>query len=195
MGRESSCIAHWRGETGAVRLHLDSTAFDLKGAIRLGIPRAAISGPQADGGRLTLTVDGEPLVLEMPEAEAARWCAALLKPVASLAQKLGIGPGAPALLVGETDDAALLAALDGARASASDQAGLLIAIVASVADLEVPAALAGTRPIWIVTGKGKHATVRETDLRAWLREAGFGDSKSCAVSEALTATRWQRRKV
>jgi hypothetical protein len=36
--------------------------------------------------------------------------------------------------------------------------------------------------------------VRESELRAWLKEAGFGDSKSCAVSETLTATRWQRRK-
>jgi hypothetical protein len=194
MGRETTCIAHWRGETGPVRLHLDSISFDLKGAIRLTIPRAAIGDPQASNGRLTLTVDGEPLAIDLPEADAVRWCAVLLKPVPTLAQKLGIGPNAPGYLVGGTEDSALLKALEGARVTTPDAAGLLIAIVTAVADLEAPCALAGPRPVWIVTGKGKHATVRESELRAWLKEAGFGDSKSCAVSETLTATRWQRRK-
>jgi hypothetical protein len=194
MGREAKAIAHWRGVTGPVRLHLDSTAFDLKGAIRLSIPRAAIADPRAEAGRLTLTAQGEPLAIDLSEADAARWCAALLKPVPTLAQKLGIGPDTPAHLVGETNDSALLAALQNARAATPDDAHILIAIVHGVAHLEPTANLAGPRPVWIVTGKGRQATVSETDLRAWLKEAGFGDSKSCAVSETLTATRWQRRK-
>jgi hypothetical protein len=81
-----------------------------------------------------------------------------------------------------------------AEAATAGSAALLVAIVNTVADLEPACALAGARPVWIVTGKGKHATVRETDLRLWLREAGFGDSKSCAVSDELTATRWRRRR-
>jgi hypothetical protein len=194
MGREAPAIAHWQGRSGAVHLHLDSNAFDLKGDIRLSIPRAAIADPKVEDDRLTLTANGEPLVLEMPEADAARWCAALLKPVPSLAQKLGIGPDTPAWLVGETDDPALRASLAQGPAVTPGSATLLVAIVNAVADLEPPCKLAGGRPVWILTGKGRHATVRETDLRAWLRGAGFGDSKSCAVSETLTATRWQRRK-
>jgi hypothetical protein len=194
MGLEATAIAHWQGQSGPVRLHLDSTAFDLKGAIRLSIPRAAIADPRAEAGRLTLTAHGEPLAIDLPEADAARWCAALLKPVPTLAQKLGIGPEAPACLVGETDDTTLLTALEAARAATPDDARILIAIVHAVADLEPAATLAGPRPVWIVTGKGRHATVRESDLRTWLRDAGFGDSKSCAVSETLTATRWQRRR-
>lgn len=195
MGREATCIAHWQGQSGPVRLHLDSNAFDLKGEIRLSIPRAAIADPKAEAGRLTLTADGEPLLLVMPQADAARWCAALLKPIPSLAQKLGISPDTPAWLVGEPDDPALRAALAPGPAATPGSAALLVAIVNAVADLEPACTLAGARPVWIVTGKGKHATVRETDLRACLRDAGFGDSKSCAVSDTLTATRWQRRKV
>lgn len=42
--------------------------------------------------------------------------------------------------------------------------------------------------------QGRHATVRETDLRAELRALGFADSKSCAVSDRLTATRYAERK-
>ncbi len=194
MGRETTAIAHWQGQSGSVRLHLDSNAFDLKGAIRLSIPRAAIADPRASNGRLTMTANGEQLAIDLPEADAARWCVALLKPVPNLAQKLGIGPQTPAFLFGETDDPTLLTALGNASAAVPEEGQILIAIVRAVADLEAPTTLAGPRPVWIVTGKGKHATVRESDLRAWLREAGFGDSKSCAVSETLTATRWHRRK-
>lgn len=194
MGREATAIAHWRGETGPVRVHLDSNALDLKGAIRLSIPRAAIADPRAEAGSLTLSANGESLAIDMPEADAARWCAALLKPVPTLTEKLGIAPDTPAFLIGETDDPALHAALSQGRAAMPEDAALLLAIVRGVTDLEPACALAGQRHIWILTGKGKHATVRESDLRAWLREAGFGDSKSCAVSQTLTGTRWQRRK-
>lgn len=194
MGRDATAIAHWQGHSGPVRLHLDSNAFDLKGAIRLSIPRSAIADPRAEAGRLTLTANGTPLAIDLPEAEAARWCAALRKPVPSLAQKLGIGPDTPAFLVGETEDAALKAALAQGRAATPEEAVLLLSVVRNVADLEPACTLAGARPVWVITGKGKRATVRESDLRAWLRDAGFGDSKSCAVSETLTATRWQMRK-
>ncbi|TPE59566.1 hypothetical protein FJQ54_13900 [Sandaracinobacter neustonicus] len=191
MGQDSNAIAVWRGGRHPVRLHLDSMAFELSGGLKLRIPRAEVGLPRLQDGRLLLTISGEPLEIEL--AEAARWDAALRKPPPSLAQKLGISADKPGCLIGDTDDPALLAALDGASAP-DTEAALLIALVASVADLAPACARARGRPIWIVTGKGHYATVRESELRTELRALGFADSKSCAVSERLTATRYAERK-
>jgi hypothetical protein len=193
MGRETHCTAHWQGRTGQVRLHLDSGAFELSGDIRLRIARADLGSATVEGGRLTLSVGGEMLTLELGAADAAKWHAALLKAPPTLAAKLGVSAATPAFLHGDTDDPQLLHALDGATVPNPEDARLVVALVASVADLDAACAVAGSRPLWVVTGKGRHATVRETDLRTELRARGFGDSKSCAVSEQLTATRWQQR--
>ena len=193
MGRESNTTAIWRGERHAVRLHLDSSAFELSGGLKLRIARGEIGEPRLQGNRILLSVGDEPLEIELDPAEAARWDAALRKQPPTLAQKLGISADKPAALIGETDDAALLAALEGASAPEGG-AAILIALINAVGDLAPACARAKGRPIWIVTGKGRHATVRETDLRAELRALGFADSKSCAVSDRLTATRYAERK-
>lgn len=193
MGRQSDTVAIWRGERHAVRLHLDSMALELSGGLKLRIARGEIGETRLQGNRILLSVGDEPLEIELEPAEAARWDAALRKQPPTLAQKLGVSANKPAFLIGETEDATLLAALAGASAPDAE-AAILVALVNSEGDLAPACAHARGRPIWIVTGKGRHATVRETDLRAELRALGFADSKSCAVSDRLTATRYAERK-
>jgi hypothetical protein len=47
-------------------------------------------------------------------------------------------------------------------------------------------------PIWAIYPKGKNQTFGDGAIRAALRAAGFRDTKSCAVSDRLTATRYAR---
>ena len=118
MGRSSETIAQWQGQTAEVRAVLESTEIILRGGIRDRVARAAITSISVDQGWLRLETDRGELVLELGEVEAARWLAALQKPVPTLAQKLGVSVGCPAFVLGEAKDAELVAALNGVLAAA-----------------------------------------------------------------------------
>ena len=45
-------------------------------------------------------------------------------------------------------------------------------------------------PLWAIYPKGKQAAFGDAPIRDALRSAGFRDTKSCAVSDRLTATRY-----
>jgi hypothetical protein len=66
-------------------------------------------------------------------------------------------------------------------------------VLASHADLEAALAVARAAPalpLWCVYGKGKHGGIGDAAIRKYLRDHGYIDSKSCAVSDNLTATRY-----
>ncbi len=196
MGRDSETIAQWQGQTAEVRAVLESTEIILRGGIKARVPRAGIVAMSVDQGWLTLTTDQGPLILELGEAEAARWLKALQKPVPTLAQKLGVSAGCPAFVFGALDDADLIAALDGARAASVAEAGVLVAVLDAPGDLDAAFAVALSSPelmLWCVYTKGR-ASVTDAMVRGYLRERGYIDSKACAVSVRLTATRYGRRK-
>lgn len=179
-----------------MRALLESTEIILRGGIRERVPRAAITGMAVDQGDLRLTTDRGPLVLELGAAEAARWVAALQKPVPTLPQKLGVGAGCLAFVLGPLDDAALAAALRGVCSDSLAAAGLLIAVLQGPGDLAAAFELAGSAPhlaIWCVYPKGRRAVVNDAMVRGYLRDRGYVDSKACAVSDVLTATRYGRR--
>ncbi len=54
--------------------------------------------------------------------------------------------------------------------------------------------LAGRGVLWIVSHKGKAATLKDTDIMAAARAAGLVDSKVCSFSETCTALRFTRRR-
>lgn len=197
MGREAIAVAHWRGEAAEVKALLESTEIILRGDIRARIRRDAIEAVAVEEDALAVTTDGERLILELGEAEAAKWAARLLAPPPTLADKFGLSPSKPAFVLGEAGDNALAAALDGATAADPAQAAMLVAMLASPADLDATLALAvahPTLPTWCVYGKGKAAAVTDAQVRAAFRDAGFVDTKSSAVSDRWTATRYARRK-
>ena len=90
-------------------------------------------------------------------------------------------------------DADLQAALSG---GVSPAATTLLAELNDAAQLDA-ALQALTDPsltaFWGVTVKGKASRLPEATLRSRLRDAGFIDTKSCAVSQTRSATRFQRR--
>lgn len=197
MGRETVAVAHWRGEVAEVKALLESQEIILRGTIRARMARSGIANVAVDGEVLTLLSDGEPLVLGLGAKEAAKWRDTLAKPPPSLASKLGIGEGRPAFVMGTGDDIALADALEGARCATTAEAGVLLAILATEADLMSAYAVAEQNPqlmLWCVYPKGKGAAYGDTAIRNFLRQRGYVDSKSCAVSPELTATRYGRKE-
>ncbi len=197
MGRNTETIAQWQGQSAKVRALLESTEIILRGGIRAQVTRASITSMSVDQGWLRLETDRGPLVLELGESEAAPWLAALQKPVPTLAQKLGVTPTCLAFVLGAVEDAALAAALHGVVTEELGRAGVLVVVLGKAADLAAAFALAAAAPelgVWCVYPKGRKAAVTDAMVRGYFRDRGYIDSKSCAVSEVLTATRYGRRR-
>jgi len=197
MGREAICTIHFRGEAAEGRVLLEGETLILRGDIRGRISRSAITSTEVQGDKLALVADGEPLALDVGAKEAARWHAAPLNTAPTLGAKLGIGPVSWAFVVGSLCDPCLAAVVGPARAPSLPQAQMLLAVVLAARDLEdalAAAKMAPTLPLWCVFRKGE-APVSDGMIRNRLRKEGMIDTKSCAVSELLTATRYGFRKL
>jgi hypothetical protein len=106
---------------------------------------------------------------------------------------IAVGAATPAYLINDCDDALLTAALAEGRATQVGDAVMLVAVLTSLADLAAAFAVAQRHPalqLWYVYGKGPKADPGDSAVRAFMRNAGWMDNKSCAVSERLTATRY-----
>lgn len=195
MGREAICTATWDGATAEVKALLESSEIILRGEIRARIARVGITGVEVRGNDLVVDVSGAALTMGLGSVEAAKWAAALLKAPPTLAEKLGLGGSKRAVVLGTVDDDALNAALDGATVAASTDADMVVAVVHTGADLAsaLDTARTAALPVWIVAGKGKFATVSDSDIRTLLRGNGFIDTKTSGVSDRWTATRYAAR--
>jgi hypothetical protein len=192
MGRETIATVTYRGITAEAKVLLETTELILRGGHKERFPRDNLRDVAATPQGLDLNAGGEPLHVAMSEIEARRWAKAILTPPPSLASKLGIGPDKPALVLGAVEDAALAESLAGATSEAVGSATQIIAMIENTAALD--AALARSRetrlPLWCVYPKGRSADPGDMAIRTALRAAGMIDSKTCAVSERLTATRY-----
>jgi len=206
MGREAQLRAEWRGESGPTKALLESRELILRGAVRARIPRESISSVEIRGAGLILRCGGETLMLDFGAADAShgtggdaaarRWRTALLTPAPSLASKLGVDAEHPAYVVGALDDAELQRALAGATVADPAGAGSIVAVIEDDAGMsaavELSAALPAL-PLWCVYPKGSAAAVTGAEVREELRARGYIDTKSSAVSDRLTATRYVHR--
>lgn len=188
MGREAIVEAIAGDEAGAVKALLEARELILRGAIRRRYAKAAMHAVRAEAAALRFVCEGEAVALHLGDAEAARWAAAILKPLPDLRTKLDLK--GPALFVGSCDDPALEAALAGARTDDAGAASSIIARIDTAADLAAALAVDARLPIWAVYPKGKAATFGDSAIRETLRAAGYRDTKACAVSDRLTATRY-----
>lgn len=193
MGREATGFCSWGDASGEAKVMLESQEIILRGAVKGRIARTGIIGFSVHGDDLLVdTADGR-LIASIGAKEAGKWVEALAKPAPSLASKLGVGGASPAYLLGETDDEALLDALAGHhRVDDPGKASVIVAIIDGPASLAAAAELAGDRFLWCVYPKGKSASFGDMEVRGQLRAAGWIDSKTSAVSEKLTATRYRR---
>jgi hypothetical protein len=197
MGREAVARAEIGGAVGDVRALLESTELILRGDIRRRFPRDRLVNVHVEGEALCFTCDGEAVLLHMGALAAETWSRAIVAPPPSLRAKLGLKQDARVFLVGACDDAALTDAVEGALTDDVADAAMIIARIEGPDDLTAARAAQARcpeLPIWAIYPKGKDVRYGDGAIRAALHEAGFRDSKSCAVSERLTATRYNPRR-
>jgi hypothetical protein len=192
MGREAVVHAEAGSEAGEVRALLESTELVLRGGIRRRFRISALEGVTSEDGILRFNCAGEAVKLYLGVRLSGTWVKAISTPPPSLRCKLGLNTGA-AKLIGVMDDAELAEALDGSLVEEASEATMLIARVNGPADLKLACemhALQPDLPIWTVYPKGRGVVFADGAIRSALRARGFRDTKSCAVSDRLTATRY-----
>jgi hypothetical protein len=195
MGREAIADVDYAGRRGRAKVLLESDALIVRAPVAARIARADLTSVKVVGDALILDAPDGPLSLVLGAVAAGRWLKAVNTPPPTLAAKLGLDAGAPVWTWGDLEDPALVLALVETRRVAAAEARLGLARVGSEADLA--AALTtfadAPGPLWIVHGKGRSA-FGDNAVRAVMRAGGWIDSKVCAVSETLSATRYGRRK-
>ncbi len=192
MGKEADIHAEVGDAAGEVHALLERDELILRGEIRRRFPRAGLEDLQVADGVLSFRGAGQAVRLHLGDA-AQTWHTAITTPPPSLRAKLGLDKGAKALLLGACDDVDLAAALDGALTDDGAQAAMLIACITGPEDLaaaEVVQARRPRLPIWAIYPKGRNVPFGDSEIRDTLRAHGFRDTKSCAVSTRLTATRY-----
>ncbi len=193
MGRQSEAMVHFQGRSGQAKLLLEGTEVLCRGEIRAKMPRCDIHGWAIDGDDLVLTTAQGPLRATIGLKDAEGWLRALAKPLPDLAEKLGLTQGRKAFVYGDLRDAALSAAVAPYRAHPASLAAVCIAELYRAQDLDGALGALGDLPLWGVTIKGNASPFSDGDLRRTMRSLGYVDTKSCAVSLEMTATRWQKR--
>jgi hypothetical protein len=192
MGKEAITLACVGPESGEVKALLESSELILRGAIKRLLPKSTITDVQVTDTGLSFSCAGETVTLALDVPTAAAWAKAIVKEPPSLKEKLGLVNGARALALGSWEDAALSTALEGACTNDLATAALIIACVTGADDLAAARQMAAARPIWAVYPKGAAVSFGDSAIRKDMRAHGFKDTKSCAVSDLLTATRYNR---
>lgn len=192
MGREAVVRAEAGSEAGEVKAVLEARELILRGAIRRRFPKAAMQDVRVEGEALHFSCAGESVFLGLGRTAAEAWARAIAAPPPGLRAKLGLDKGAKALLVGCCDDPELGEALDGVLTDSREAAAMVVARIDGPEDLARALAVSAALPLWTVYPKGRGVSFGDAAIRAALREAGWRDSKSCAVSDRLTAVRYNR---
>ena len=198
MGLEAESELVNAGETIHVKAVLESHALILRGAVKKTLPIGEIADPRAVGDQLLFEHHGTPYALTLPGGQADKWLKKLTTEPPSLAAKLGIDAGHKAFVWGQAQDPALVTALTGATTDIPTDATVSLAVVSdpdTLAEaLNTLLKAAPQAPVWIVYPKGAKSPLPESSVRNHLRSLGLIDTKACAVSDTLTATRYNRPK-
>ncbi len=198
MGLEAESEVRVGHESHHAHVLLESRELILRGAFKKTLPIAELKDLRVVNHELLFEHGGLPYALALPDGQAAKWLEKLTTAPPSLAQKLGVDAGHKALVWGHVDDATLNDALLNAVTTDPAQAALSIAVVRKPVELNAALAEIIQRlphaPIWIVYPKGTQSPLPESAVRSHMRALNWIDSKACAVSDTLTATRFSLRK-
>lgn len=193
MGREAVIWVDVDGRSAEAKVVLEAAQLIVRAPIRRTVDVAAITEVRVDGDALHIRLDSSSVVLHLGAKAAASWAKALTTPAPSLREKLGLRGDARAILVGEVDDAALRSALEASTTTDRAAASMVVAVVDGPDALReglVVVSDGDPLPMCVVYRKGRGVAFGEGPIREILRGEGFRDTKTCAVSERLTATRY-----
>ncbi len=198
MGLEAESEVRVGRESHHAHALLESRELILRGGFRKTLLIAELKDLRVVNHELLFEHSGLPYVLALPDGQAVKWLERLTTAPPSLAQKLGVDAGHKALVWGHVEDAVLNEALFNAVTTDPTQAALSIAVTRTPPELNAALAEVTQRlphaPIWIIYPKGAKSSLPESAVRTHMRALNFVDSKSCAVSDSLTATRFSLRK-
>ena len=197
MGKEATVQATFADGPDEGRLQYEPPKLVFKGRERRAYGAEALAGVSAQGADLVLA-DGARFALG--EKQARAWVEAILNPKGRM-DKIGVKPGMRAAVMGVKDpslseELAARGAIPVTELSnldllfyAADSAAALSRVDALVPMLSEKGAL------WIVSHKGKAATVKDVEVMAAAKAHGLVDNKVVAFADTLTALRFVRRKV
>ena len=197
MGKEAHVAARFADGPDEGRLQYEAPKLIFRGASRRVYEGEALKGVRADGADLALA-DGARFALG--EKQAASWAEAINNPKGRL-DKIGVKPGMRAAVMGVQDPtlSAELTAKGAVPVAELTDLDLLFYAADSAADLAridalVPM-LSEKGALWVVSRKGKAATVKDTDVMAAAKAHGLVDNKVVAFSPTLTSLRFVRRRL
>ena len=197
MGKDAQVAAWFADGPDEGRLRYEPQKLLFRGSQRRVFEGEGLKGVRADGADLVLA-DGSRFTLG--EKQAASWADAIANPKGRM-DKIGVKPGMRTAIIGGVDDPTFLAEL--ARAGAVPVAQLanidLLFYEADDAEAlsrigELVPALSDRGALWIVSKKGKAATVMDVEVMAAAKSFGLVDNKVVGFSDTLTALRFVRRR-
>jgi hypothetical protein len=195
MGREAICHCEWGDEAAECKVLLEGPELIVRLGIRRRVPVSSLTEISTVGQNLVFRVGREVVKLRLGAEQAHRWAKAIATPLPSLAGKLGISNAATLRLVGSVQSEELQAALGEASLVQEKGAEITVLCVQSQADLHQPFEFKSVSgALWVVYPKGTGSEVKESAVRALLREHGFIDTKVVSVSARFTALRFTRNK-
>ncbi|MBX3479553.1 MAG: DUF3052 family protein [Caulobacter sp.] len=196
MGKDLHNVAARLADGEAVgRLQWEPPKLIFRADHRLVWQGAALAGIGFEGGDLVLS-SGERFRLGEPTA--ARWADAIANPP-GLLDKLGVKPGMKVALL-DIDDMKFRVELTRRTQPVNEFSELDILFWAAdaPADLErIPELIPMLAPrgaLWVVSRKGKAATLKDVQVMAAARPLGLVDTKVCSFSDSHTALRFVRRR-
>jgi hypothetical protein len=196
VGKEAEVQAVFADGPDEGRLQYEPPKLIFRGRERRVYEGAALQGVRADGADLALA-DGTRFALG--EKQAASWADAILNPKGRM-DKIGVKPGMRTAVIGVEDETltAELADLGAVPVAEFADIDLLFYAADSEAELShianlVPA-LSERGALWVVSKKGKAATVKDVEVMAAAKACGLVDNKVVGFSDTHTALRFVRRK-
>lgn len=196
MGKEADGVrARFVDGEEVGRLQWEAPKLIFRGDNRLVYQGLALAGISAEGGDLVLA-SGERFTLGEPFA--GRWAEAIANPPGRL-DKLGVKPGLRVAVL-EVDDPNFLRELTQITQPVNEFSELDIlfwgadSLEAMQRLPKLIPALGSKGALWIVSRKGKAATIKDVEVMAAAKAHGLVDNKVCAFSDTHTALRFTRRK-
>jgi hypothetical protein len=196
MGKDATVTAQFADGADHGRLQYEPPKLLFRGAQRRVWDGEALKGVRAEGPDLVLA-DGARFSLG--EKAAASWAETIVNPKGRL-DKIGVKPGMRTAVIGVADETFTAELAERGAVPVTELSDLDLLFYAADGDEAlgkveglVPA-LADGGAIWIVSKKGRAATVKDVDVMAAAKAVGLVDNKVVAFSPTLTALRFTRRK-
>ena len=196
MGKEATVTAVFADGADEGRLQYEPPKLVFKGKERRVFDAEALTGVTADGADLVLA-DGSRFTLG--EKQAAAWLDAIVNPKGRM-DKIGAKAGMRAAVMG-VEDKALSAELTAKGAVPVAELANLDLLFYAADDAAALARIEGLVPLlsetgalWVVSRKGKAATVKDVEVMAAAKAHGLVDNKVVAFSPTHTSLRFVRRK-